>query len=335
MEYRYLGNTSVKVSSFCLGTMNFGNPTSIDDAHKMLEFAIDNGINFLNMADMDYSGRSEEIVGKFLQGYQRREKLFLSVEISGPDMGVPEEPNLSRKYIFQAIDKALKRLGTDYIDLYNIPRPNYNIPIEETLSALTDLVHAGKIRYIGTSTFPAWMVIEAILLSEKNGFVKPVAELSPYNILDRRIENELIPMALKYSIGIIPWAPLAQGVLAGRYDNYPDFPKDSRAARIGGIYKLRVTKQGVKIASKLTKLASNSGKTLAQFSYLWVKNQPGVVAPIVGVRTLKQLKEFVPVFEKELSQQELNQCDNLVSQGSAITSFFNSAPWMKMSIGSL
>ncbi len=332
MKYRNLGRTGVKVSPLCLGAMNFGNPTNEQDAIQIIETALDAGINFINTADVDYSGRSERIVGKALSSSSVRDKVILSVEISGSDMGVPHEPNLSRHYIIAACEKALKRLQTDYIDLYNIPRPNPNIPIDEPLGVLTDLVRSGKVRYVGCSTFPAWMVMEALCVSQQMNLVRLVTEQPPYNLLDRRIENELVPLAFKYQLGLITWAPLAQGVLAGRYDDSNNFPPDSRAARIGGIYHERVTSQGIVLAKALAGLAYNSGKTPAQFAYAWVKDQPGITSPIVGVRTLEHLNEFIPAMSMSLTDEERKACDELNPPGSVVTNFFNTATWMKMKV---
>jgi 1-deoxyxylulose-5-phosphate synthase len=332
MEYRSLGRTGVQVSPFCLGTINFGNPINSNEANEIISLAIDEGINFINMTDVDYRGKSEEVVGESLKASNKRQKVILSVEISGPDMRVPYEPNLSRWYILQACDRSLQRLKSDYIDIYNIPRPNPKIPIDETLSVLTDLIRVGKIRYIGTSVFPAWMIVEAILIAEKKGLARPIMEVSPYNLLDRRIENELVPVVQKYDHGLITWAALGQGVLAGRYAGFPKLPAESRAARIGGKYLQRVTKRGVQLAEQLKQIALQGGKSLPQFSYLWARDQPGVVAPIVGIRTLSQLKELLPALEMQLTQDERDECDKISAPGTAVTNFFNSAPWMKMQI---
>lgn len=332
MEYRNLGRTGVKVSPFCLGAMNFGNPTSESEAIRIIHAALDVGINFINTADVDYSGKSEQIVGTAIAKSSVRDKVVLSVEISGADMGVPLEPSLSRRYILQACDRALKRLQTDYIDLYNVPRPNLRIPIDETLGALTDLVQAGKVHYIGCSTFPAWMVMEALFVSQQMKLARFVTEQPPYNLLDRRIENELVPLALKYQLGLIPWAPLAQGVLAGRYSTLGNFPPDSRAARVGGIYHQRVTAKGIEFAKRFAELARKSDKTAAQLAYAWVKDQPAVTAPIVGVRTLQHLNELIPAVSMSLSDEERRACDELNPPGSVVTSFFNTAPWMKTRI---
>jgi 1-deoxyxylulose-5-phosphate synthase len=332
MQLRLLGRTGLKVSPLCLGAMNFGARTPTTDALNIINRAVDNGINFINTADMNYSGMSESIVGSAIKTRGLRDQVILSTEISGPDMGVPHEPNLTRRYIVQACEKSLRRLDTDYIDLYNIPRPNPNIPIEEPLRALSDLISEGKIRYIGSSTFPAWMVLESLFVSEKLNLYHVMTEQPPYNLLDRRIENELIPLALKYDMALIPWAPLAQGVLAGRYTDLNNLPKDSRAVEIGKIYRERVNQKGIEIGKKVSELAKHSGRTPAQFSYLWVRDQPGVTAPIVGVRTMEQLDELLPALNLELTTEERRACDEITPPGTAVANFFNTAPWMKMKV---
>jgi aryl-alcohol dehydrogenase-like predicted oxidoreductase len=201
--------------------------------------------------------------------------------------------------------------------------------VEETLAALTDLVRQGKVRYVGCSTHPAWKVMEALLTSELKGFVRYVSEQPPYNLLDRRIENELVPLCRQYGLAIIPWAPMAQGVLAGRYDDASAPPADSRAARLGGIYGQRVTQRGVEVGRRFGALAREAGIPADQLALLWVKDQPGVTAPIYGPRTLEQLEKVLPVLELQLPEAVRAACDELVPPGTAVTNFHNSAAWMK------
>jgi 1-deoxyxylulose-5-phosphate synthase len=224
MTYRLLGRTGVRVSPLCLGTLNFGGPTPDAAALCIVDAALDAGINFIDTANVYHGGRSEDVVGKALAG--RRDRVVLATKVHGPTGDGPNDQGNSRAHILRACDDSLRRLKTDYIDLYQIHRPSPEIPIEETLGALTDLVKAGKVRYIGCSTHPAWMVMEALAASERRGLARYVSEQPPYNLLDRRIENELLPMALRYGLAILPWAPLAQGVLAGRYPTSDALPAD-------------------------------------------------------------------------------------------------------------
>tara|TARA_B100001971_G_C18180326_1_gene532384 strand:+ start:127 stop:717 length:591 start_codon:yes stop_codon:yes gene_type:complete len=185
------------------------------------------------------------------------------------------------------------------------------------------------VTYIGTSTHPAWKVQEAIMASELKGLERFVSEQPPYNLLDRRIENELVPMCQANGLGILPWSPMAMGILAGRY-NSMDFPKDSRAALRGGIYAERVTPQGIEVGKKFVVLAKEKGLTPSQLALLWVKDQPGITAPLIGPRTLEQLEDFLPVLEMRLDNETRKACDELVPPGSAVANFYNSATWMKM-----
>jgi len=220
-------------------------------------------------------------------------------------------------------------LQTDYIDLYQVHRPSPSIPVDETLGALTDLVRQGKVRYIGSSTHPAWKIMEAIMVSELKGYARFVSEQPPYNLLDRRIENEIVPMCQAYGLGLITWAPLAQGVLAGRYSSATDLPVDSRGALRGGIYSERITQPGIEIGKRLVALAHEHDIPPAQLATLWVKDQPGITAPIIGPRTIEQLEHLLPVLDMTLSEDLAASCDRLVPPGSAVASFHNSAEWMK------
>jgi aryl-alcohol dehydrogenase-like predicted oxidoreductase len=216
------------------------------------------------------------------------------------------------------------------IDLYQVHRPALHITQDETLSALTDLVRAGKVRYIGCSTHPAWLVMEALAISEKYHLARYISEQPPYNLLDRRIENELVPLVLRYELAIIPWAPLAQGVLAGRYQAGEPLPVDSRAGRLpGSVYAERVTERGVQAGQQFLELARRSGKTPGQLALTWCKDQPGITAPIVGPRTLAQLQDLLPVLEMTLSDEERLACDAINPPGGVITNFHNTAGWMK------
>jgi len=194
------------------------------------------------------------------------------------------------------------------------------------------LVRQGKVRYIGSSTAPAWKVMEGVLVSELKGYARFVSEQPPYNLLDRRIENELVPMCQAYNLGILPWSPMAMGILAGRYSDAKALPPDSRAKLRGGIYAERVTTAGIEVGKKFVRLARNHALKPAQLAVLWVKDQPGITAPLIGPRTLGQLEEFLPVLEMKLESSLRSACDKLVPPGSVVANFHNSAPWMKMKL---
>jgi aryl-alcohol dehydrogenase-like predicted oxidoreductase len=285
-------------------------------------------VNIVDTANVYNEGRSEIVVGKALKG--RRDGVILATKVHGKTGDGPNDGGTSRLHILRACEDSLRRLGTDYIDLYQIHRPRPEIPVDETLGALTDLVRAGKVRYIGCSTHPAWMVMEALATSERCGCARYVSEQPPYNLLDRRIENELVPLAQRYDLAILPWAPLAQGVLAGRYASADALPGDSRAARMPKtIYSERVTARGVEAGRRFVELARASGRTPAQLAVLWCKDQPAVTAPIVGPRTLEHLTDLLPVMGMTLTDEERAACDAINPPGGVVTNFHNSAAWMK------
>jgi aryl-alcohol dehydrogenase-like predicted oxidoreductase len=333
MEHRLLGRTGVRVSPMCLGALNFGGATAETASIRLIHAALDAGINVVDTADIYHAGQSEIFVGKALQG--RRDQVVVATKVHGRTGDGPNDQGNSRLHIIRACEASLRRLATDYIDLYQIHRPSPEIPVEETLGVLTDLVRAGKVRYIGCSTHPAWMLMEALTVSDRFGYARYVSEQPPYNLLDRRIENELVPLALRYQIALLPWAPLAQGVLAGRYSSAGDYPSDSRAARLpGSIYAERVTAAGIAVAEQFAAVAARHGKTPAQLALLWCKDQPGVTAPVLGPRTLEQLSEALPVLDMQLSDEERSACDALNAPGSVITNFHNTASWMKQQVRS-
>jgi aryl-alcohol dehydrogenase-like predicted oxidoreductase len=331
MEYRYLGRTGVRVSPLCLGAMNFGDRTEEAESISIIHAALDAGINFVDTANSYSGGRSEAVVGKALRG--RRDRVVLATKVRTTVGEGPNDGGLSRKHIFDACEASLRRLQTDYIDLYQTHRPEPDVAIEETLGALTDLVRAGKVRYIGSSTYPAWMVMEALAASEREHLARFVSEQPPYNLLDRRIENELVPLALRYQLALLPWAPLAQGVLAGRYRSGEAPAEDSRAARMPGtIYSERITARGIEVGEKLSALAPGYGLTPGQLAVLWCKDQPGVTAPIFGPRTMEQLQDVLPVLEMSLLPQARAACDALVPPGSVVADFHNTAGWMRTKV---
>ncbi len=251
MEYRSLGRTGVMVSPLCLGAMNFGGPTDEAASIQIINRALDGGINFIDTANVYNAGESERIVGKALKENGKRDQVVLATKANGAMGPGPNDRNITRYHIMKACDDSLRRLQTDHIDLYQMHRPSFTIPQDETLRALDDLVRQGKVRYIGSSTHPAWMLMEALATSERYGLNRYVTEQPPYNLLDRRIENELVPLCQRYGVGIIPWSPLAGGVLAGRYRPGEQAPADSRMARSGKFFSDRVTPRAVEVAAQV------------------------------------------------------------------------------------
>jgi aryl-alcohol dehydrogenase-like predicted oxidoreductase len=310
--------------------MNFGGPTGEEESIQILNKALDGGINFIDTANVYNAGKSEEIVGKALKENGRRDSVVLATKVHGNMGEGPNEQGNSRYHIRKACEDSLRRLQTDHIDLYQLHRPVLNMPQDETLRALDDLVHQGKVVYIGCSTFPAWKVMEGLAVSEKMNLARFVSEQPPYNLLDRRIENELVPLAQQYGLAILPWSPLAGGILAGRYDE--GIPEGSRASRAGSMFRDRLTETGINVARKVGEMAKARGMTTAQLALLWCMVQPGVTSPIIGPRTMEHIESFLPVMDQNLSPEELQQFDTLVHPGNAVADFHNSNPWMKAKI---
>jgi aryl-alcohol dehydrogenase-like predicted oxidoreductase len=225
----------------------------------------------------------------------------------------------------------LRRLQTDHIDLYQMHRPSLDIPQDETLRALDDLVRSGKVRYVGCSTHPAWMVMEAIATSERLGITRYISEQPPYNLLDRRIENELVPLAQRHGLALLPWSPLAGGILAGRYNNMEETPEGSRLARNGreSPFGQRVTRRGVEVARALDPIAKEQNMTISQLALLWAKDQPGITSPIIGPRTMEQLEDALGILERTLDDETRSRLDALNPPGNAVSDFHNSNNWMK------
>jgi aryl-alcohol dehydrogenase-like predicted oxidoreductase len=329
MEYRPLGRTGVLVSSLCLGVMNFGGVTNEADSIAMIDRAIDAGVNFIDTANVYNAGESEVVLGKALKANGKRDAIVLATKVNGAMGSGLNDRGISRYHIMKACEDSLRRLQTDHIDLYQLHRPSLTIPQDETLRALDDLVRAGKVRYVGSSTFPAWMVMEGLATSEKHNLVRFVSEQPPYNLLDRRIENELVPLCQKYGIALLPWSPLAGGILAGRYNSNNTFPDGSRAVRSGATFQDRVTDRGLEVAVQMSTLAQERGMTASQLGLLWCKDQPGITAPIIGPRTMAHLDDALAIMDKKLDDADRAIFDGLVHPGTAVADFHNSNEWMK------
>jgi aryl-alcohol dehydrogenase-like predicted oxidoreductase len=300
----------------------------------MMQAALDNGINLFDTANSYNAGESERIIGSFLQDTGQRDRVLLATKVYYPTGDGLNDRGLSRYHILKACEDSLRRLQTDRIDLYYTHRSASSvIPVDETLAALNDLVHQGKVLYIGCSTHPAWEIMEALMVSEQRGYARYVAESSPYNLLDRRVENERVPLCQKYGLAMFPWSPIAMGMLAGRYPLDATFPEGSRAAaNPEGIYAQRINRRGLKVAGQVVELAARFGLTPAQLSLLWVKDQPGVTAPIIGPRTLEQLAEMLGVAAL-LTDEELRAAfDELTPPGMAVSNFHNTSGWMKATV---
>ena len=333
IAYRFLGRTGARVAPLALGTDNILNPTPEDESSRMIVCALDAGINLIDTSNSYEAGEAERVIGRVLAESGRRDEAVIATKVHYPTGQGPNDRGNSRLHIMRACEASLRRLQTDHIDLYQLHRPDFDVPIDETLGALTDLVRQGKVRYIGSSTAPAWKVLEGVLYAELKGLAQFVTEQPPYNLLDRRVENELVPMALKYGLGLLPWSPLAMGVLAGRYAGDDIRPTGSRASLRGGIYAERVSQAAVAAGNRFVQVARDAGVDPAQLAIAWVMNQPAVTAPIIGPRTVAQLEHLLPVMVMSLSAEVTAACDEICAPGSAVANFHNSAPWMKMRVG--
>ena len=284
-------------------------------AIRIIHAALDAGINFVDTADVYARGESEEIVGKALAG--RRDQVFLATKVHGKMGDDPNQFGNSRRWIMQEVENSLRRLGTDWIDLYQIHRPELDTDIDETLSALSDLVRAGKVRYIGSSTFPPSAVAEAQAVAEKRGHQRFVTEQPPYSILVRAIERDLLPTCERHRMGVIPWSPLAGGWLSGRYRKDADVPESRRAQLVPDRYDMSMPENQRKLeaAHSLAELADEAGISLIEMSLAFLLEHPAVTAPIIGPRTMEQLESQLPAAEIRLSQEVLDKIDEIVPPG--------------------
>ena len=328
MDYRRLGRSGLRISSLVLGTMNFGNPTGKQEAWRIVDAALDAGINLFDCADIYANGESERILGEAFKRNGQRNDAIITSKVFNPMGGGPNDSGNSRHHILDACEKSLQRLQTDYIDIYFLHRTDFNVPQEESLAALDLLVKQGKIRYIACSTHPAWRTVEALWLADKYGYPKFICETPPYNLLDRRIENEIIPMCQAYDLGIISWAPLAHGVLAGRYADASILPEGSRGT-LRTIYRERITQDGIDVGLKFAKIAEDKGCSAAQLAVAWVCHQAGITGTILGPRNLDQLGGLLPAADITLEEDDLQLCNELVPPGRYVVNYFNTSRWMK------
>jgi aryl-alcohol dehydrogenase-like predicted oxidoreductase len=287
-----------------------------DESIRIIHRALDAGINFIDTADVYARGESEEIVGKALAG-GRRDNVVLATKVHGEMGDDPNEFGNSRRWIVREVDNSLRRLGTDWIDLYQIHRPEEDTDIDETLGALTDLVRAGKIRYAGSSTFPASQIVEAQWVAERRGRERFVCEQPPYSILVREVENDVLPTCLRYGMGVIPWSPLAGGWLSGRYRKDRELPTSRRAQMIPRRYDMSLPENQRKLeaADALAALAEEAGMTLVELAIAFVIRHPAVTAAIIGPRTMEQLESQLPAAEVELPDELLDRIDEIVPPG--------------------
>jgi aryl-alcohol dehydrogenase-like predicted oxidoreductase len=317
MTHRQLGSTGVQVSPLCLGAMMFGawgNPDH-DESIRIIHAALDAGINFIDTADVYSRGESEEIVGKALAG--RRDDVVLATKVHGPMGDDPNQFGNSRRWIIREVEDSLRRLDTDWIDLYQIHRPELDTDIDETLGALTDLVRQGKVRYIGSSTFPPSQIVEAQWVARERGRERFVCEQPPYSLLARGVEADVLPTCLRYGMGVIPWSPLGGGWLSGKWRKGADAPESTRAERLPARYDLSdpANQRKLDAADALGRLADEAGMTLIQLALAFVINHPAVTAAIIGPRTMEQLESQLGADEVTLDAALLDRIDEIVPPG--------------------
>lgn len=315
MEYMNLGRSGLKVSRICLGMMTYGTPAwrewVLDEeaARPFIQRAIELGINFFDTADMYSLGVSEEVTGKLLKEYAaNREEVVLATKVYFPIGRGPNGGGLSRKHIMEAIDNSLRRLGTDYVDLYQIHRWDYSVPIEETMEALHDVVKAGKALYIGASSMYAWQFAQAQYTADLNGWTRFVSMQNHYNLVYREEEREMIPFCLEQGVGLIPWSPLARGFLAGNRRSREDAPTP-RAKSDDYAHNLYFAENDFAVLDRLLALAEERGVKPAQLALAWMLHKPGITAPIIGASKMYQLEEAVAALEIELSPEEIAQLE--------------------------
>jgi aryl-alcohol dehydrogenase-like predicted oxidoreductase len=325
MNYVPFGRTGAKVSPLTLGCMMFGGKTSTADSARIIDRALEAGINFLDTANVYNEGRSEEVTGAALKANGKRSRVILATKVHRPmDASDPNAAGLSRRHIIAECEASLRRLQTDYIDLYQLHRQQTDTAIDETLRALDDLVRAGKVRYLGTSTWAAWQITESLWCSDRHHLNRIVCEQPPYNLLDRRIERELLPMCRTYGIATIPWSPIAGGLLSGKYRAGQPRPTGTRFfdTSASPINAARWTENSLAAVEKLLPLAEARHVPLSQFALAWVMHQPGVTSPIVGPRTLEQFEDNLKALDLKLSATELKRVDEIVPPGSHTSPYY-------------
>src|SRR5882672_10200745 len=318
MQLRNFGSTGVKVSPLCLGAMMFGEwgNTDHDESIRIIHAALDAGINFVDTADVYARGESEEIVGRALKG--RRDSIVLATKVHGTmDDTDPNMRGNSRRWIVREVEASLRRLQTDWIDLYQIHRWDPSTAHEETLGALTDLQRAGKIRHLGSSTYPPSAIVEAQWVADKRALARYVCEQPPYSILVRGVETEVLPTCLRYGMGVIPWSPLAGGWLTGRYRKGEDVPTSHRAQRIPQRYDMSLPGNQAKLeaADALAELAEQAGLSLIDMALGFVLEHPAVTAAIIGPRTMEQLESQLGAADVTLTRDVLDRIDEIVAPG--------------------
>lgn len=309
MKYTNLGKSGLKVSRICLGLMTYGSPEwrewilPEESSRPFIKRALELGINFFDTADMYSLGKSEEILGRAIKDFAKRENVVIATKVFFPMSDDPNDRGLSRKHVLDSIDASLRRLGTDYVDLYQIHRYDYETPLEETLEVLHDVVRSGKARYIGASSMHAWQFARSLYLADLHGWTRFISMQNHYNLVYREEEREMIPLCRAEGIGIIPWSPLARGFLAGNRRK-KDWGDTVRAQTDDYAQKLYYDDSDFEVADRVVKLAEKRGVTPTQIALAWLLNQPGLTAPIIGATKMDHLEQAVEAVEIALTPEE-------------------------------
>ena len=323
MEYRNLGRTGVKVSTLCMGCMNFSDKTPEAESVEMIDAALEMGISFLDTANV--YDQSEQVVGKALQRDGKRDRVVLVTKVFGcmDDTDVNAR-GIHRRHIMQACEQSLKRLRTDTIDLYQLHRPMSAIPIDETLRAMDDLIRSGKVRYIGTSCFPGWRLVESLWVARELGLNRFICEQLPYNILERSAEREIIPAAQTYGFALIPWGPLAGGFLTGKYRPGDKRPEGARYETHRGTWyaERNFSDASFAVLKTIEKLAQGKGCSPSQLCLAWCAKQPGITSPIIGPSSMDQLLDNLGTLEVDVTEEDKKQIDQVAPPGKAIASCY-------------
>lgn len=326
MDHRLLGRTGVSVSHLCLGAMMFGawgNPDH-DESIRIIHAALDAGINVIDTADVYAQGESEEIVGKALKG--RRDDIIVATKFHGAMGDDPNRQGSSRRWIIRAVEDSLRRLDTDWIDLYQVHRPRTDTDIDETLGALSDLVHQGKIRYLGASTFPASQIVEAQWVARDRGYQRFVSEQPAYSMLVRRVEDDILPTAQRHGMGVLTYSPLTGGWLSGRWRKDTGQQSSSRAGRLPERFDLSqpANQRKLDAVEDLAQLADEAGLTLIQLAIAFVLSHPAITSAIIGPRTMDQLTGQLAAADTVLTPDVLDRIDQIVAPGTTINPVDNS-----------
>lgn len=316
MEYVRLGTTGLRVSRICLGAMTYGSPQwrdwvlSDDDSRPIIKRALELGINFFDTADMYSLGASEEVLGRAIKDYTRRKDVIIATKVFWPTGDGPNDRGLSRKHILDSIDASLRRLGTDYVDVYYIHRWDYETPIEETLETLDDLVRSGKVRYLGASSMHAWQFMKALGLADQHGWSRFVVMQNHYNLIHREEEREMMPLCRVEGVGVVPWSPLARGFLAGnRQRSERGVTTRDKSDQMAHDYYFQDT--DFEILERVVEVAGGKGVKPAQIALAWMLHRPGVTAPVVGATRLSQLEEAVEALDVSLLPEECAYLEEL------------------------